>query len=62
VLLPIATSLFEQTNYENTLGGLDTLGFRLMGLIALHIDKKEFDDEVILVFTTLLDYEFQIRD
>jgi hypothetical protein len=33
-----------------------------MGLIALHIDKKEFDDEVILVFTTLLDYEFQIRD
>jgi hypothetical protein len=33
-----------------------------MGLIALHIDKKEFDDEVILVVTTLLDYECQIRD
>jgi hypothetical protein len=32
-----------------------------MGLIALHIDKTEFDDEVILVVTALLDYEFQIR-
>lgn len=40
---------------------LDTIGFRLMGLLAMSMDKADIDDEVIFVVTRLLDYEYQVR-
>jgi hypothetical protein len=40
---------------------LDTIGFKLMGLLALSWDKDIIDEEVIGVVIRLLDYEYQVR-
>jgi hypothetical protein len=40
---------------------LDTIGFRLMAILALTMDKKEVDAEVMQVVIDLLEYEFWVR-
>jgi hypothetical protein len=40
---------------------LDTIGFRLMGLIALTSDKDLVDLETVKVVMSIMDYELQIR-
>jgi hypothetical protein len=40
---------------------LDTIGFRLLGLIALTTDKDAIDEEVVRIVTAILDYELNIR-
>lgn len=40
---------------------LDTIGFRLMALLALINDKDEIDTETIDALLSILDYEIQIR-
>jgi hypothetical protein len=40
---------------------LDTLGFRLMGLIALITDKEAIDKETIKTVTAILNYELKLR-
>lgn len=40
---------------------LDTIGFRLMALMTLSMDKDVIDREVISLVTAILDYEFKIR-
>ena len=40
---------------------IDTIGFRLMPLIALTTDKAEIDLETIEVVTSILDYELIVR-
>ena len=40
---------------------LDTIGFRLLGLIALTTDKDVIDGEVVRIVTAILDYELNIR-
>jgi hypothetical protein len=40
---------------------LDTIGFRLMGLLAVTMDKGEIDSAVVSVVTKILDYEYRVR-
>jgi hypothetical protein len=40
---------------------LDTIGFRLMGLIALTTDKDSIDLETVRTVTAILDYELRVR-
>ena len=40
---------------------LDTIGFRLLALMALTMDKEQIDAEVVRVVTSILDYEFTMR-
>lgn len=40
---------------------LDTIGFRLLALIALATDKKEIDAETVSTVVSILNYEFEIR-
>jgi hypothetical protein len=40
---------------------LDTIGFRLLALIALTTDKSEIDLDVVSAVTDILDYEYRIR-
>jgi hypothetical protein len=40
---------------------LDTIGFRLLGLIALTTDKDSVDLETVRTVTAILEYEFNIR-
>jgi hypothetical protein len=40
---------------------LDTIGFRLLGLIALTTDKSCIDLETVKTTTTILDYELSVR-
>jgi hypothetical protein len=40
---------------------LDTIGFRLLALIALSMDKSEVDVEVVRVVVQILDYELRVR-
>jgi hypothetical protein len=40
---------------------LDTIGFRLMALIALTMDKHEIDLETVGVVCRILDYELSVR-
>jgi hypothetical protein len=40
---------------------LDTIGFRLLGLIAITTDKDQIDLQTVDVVTEILDYEMQLR-
>jgi len=40
---------------------LDTIGFRLMALLALSMDKNEVDNDVVRVAVQILDYELRVR-
>jgi hypothetical protein len=40
---------------------LDTIGFRLMGLVAVTTDKSSIDMETIETVISILDYELQVR-
>jgi hypothetical protein len=40
---------------------LDTIGYRLLGLIALITDKDEIDRECVQTVTAILDYEHDMR-
>jgi hypothetical protein len=40
---------------------LETIGYRLLALIALTTDKQAIDAEVVAVVTQILDYEFSVR-
>jgi hypothetical protein len=40
---------------------LDTIGFRLLGLIALSTDKDVIDEETVRTVAAILDYELNIR-
>ena len=40
---------------------LDTIGLRLLGLIALTMDKEQIDAEVVTTVKSILDYELDMR-
>ena len=40
---------------------LDTIGFRLLALIALSTDKEEIDADTVQVVTSILNYELEMR-
>lgn len=40
---------------------LDTIGFRLMGLLALTTDKKSVDVDTVILVMDILDYELAVR-
>ncbi len=40
---------------------LDTIGFRLLGLVALTTDKTAIDKETVEIVTAIMDYELKVR-
>jgi hypothetical protein len=58
---PAWTRWYETLSSSVHAKRLDTIGFRLLGLIALTTDKKQIDLETVNVVTRILTYELELR-